>query len=300
MPKFEEELLNVTHSLSQPLEEEERMIPCCAGHFPTIDGLNEMMDLIQIVFFPDFFDKQRSNPSMRKYFVGVNVEKIAAILYREILHALRFNDNGCEEGGEEIADGLTARFMKSLSAIKRVIYTDVEAVFNNDPAVNDYGEVVLCYPAVRALLNYRVAHRLLELGVPVLPRMLTELAHSKTGIDINPGARIGNYFAIDHGTGIVIGETSIIGNHCTLYQGVTLGARNFTVDSEGRPVNEPRHPILEDNVTVYSNASILGRITVGHDSVIGGNVWLTSSVPPGSRILQRRAVSTTFIDGAGI
>lgn len=258
------------------------------------------MDLVQTVFFPDFFDKQRSNPSMRKYFVGVNVEQLAGVLYREILYALRFKETGCDEDAEKDADRLTASFLTKLPDIKKLIYSDVEAVFDNDPAVDDYGEVVLCYPAVRALLNYRVAHCLLSLGVPVIPRMLTELAHSRTGIDINPGAKIGHHFAIDHGTGVVIGETCIIGNYCTIYQGVTLGARNFTIDDEGRPINTPRHPILEDHVTVYSNASILGRITVGHHSVIGGNVWLTTSVPPESRILQRKAVATTFIDGAGI
>ncbi|MDE6447362.1 MAG: serine acetyltransferase, partial [Muribaculaceae bacterium] len=143
-------------------------------------------------------------------------------------------------------------------------------------------------------------HVLWRLGIPVIPRVITELAHSSTGIDINPGARIGEYFAIDHGTGVVIGETCIIGNHVTLYQGVTLGAKNFSLDSNGHPVNVPRHPIIEDYVTIYSNSSILGRITVGRDSIIGGNIWLTHSVPPGSRILQRREVSAVFTDGLGI
>lgn len=142
------------------------------------------------------------------------------------------------------------------------------------------------------MIHYRVAHALLRLGIPVIPRILTELAHSATGIDIHPGAQIDEYFAIDHGTGVVIGETCVIGKHVTLYQGVTLGAKNFTLDSEGHPMNLPRHPILEDNVTVYSNSSILGRITVGHDSIIGGNIWLTYSVPAGSRILQSKAVAS--------
>ena len=139
------------------------------------------------------------------------------------------------------------------------------------------------------MLHYRIAHALLELSVDVLPRMLTEMAHSQTGIDIHPGAAIGAYFAIDHGTGVVIGATSIIGEHVTVYQGVTLGAKNFRYDDSGRPIDQPRHPIIEDNVTVYSNASILGRVRIGHDSVIGGNVWLTHDVPPHSRILQGNA-----------
>lgn len=149
-------------------------------------------------------------------------------------------------------------------------------------------EIIFCYPAVYALLHQRVAHELFELGVPVLPRIITEMAHSQTGIDIHPGAQIGEYFSIDHGTGIVVGQTAIIGNHVRLYQGVTLGAKSFTLDEEGLPIDLPRHPIIEDYVTIYSNASILGRITIGRGSIIGGNIWLTHSVPPNSKISQSR------------
>ena len=190
-------------------------------------------------------------------------------------------------------------FIKGLPEIQRLITTDVEAIAHIDPAVTDFKEIVFCYPAVTAMLHYRSAHLLHKLGVEIIPRMLTEHAHSVTGIDIHPATRIGEYFAIDHGTGVVIGETAIIGNHVTLYQGVTLGARNFTYDEDGRPVNLPRHPILEDGVTVYSNASILGRVTIGAGSIIGGNVWLTHSVPAGSRILQGK-IQEHFSDGAGI
>ena len=140
------------------------------------------------------------------------------------------------------------------------------------------------------MLYQRVAHELYKLGIPVLPRMITEVAHSKTGIDIHPGAEIGEYFAIDHGTGVVIGQTAIIGNHVRLYQGVTLGAKSFVLDDNGLPIDVPRHPIIEDNVTIYSNTSVLGRITIGEGSVIGGNIWLTHSVPPHLKILQSRVV----------
>lgn len=184
-----------------------------------------------------------------------------------------------ELAGEDI----TRAFLEKLPEIKRLILTDLQAIAENDPAVTDIREIVYCYPAITAMLHYRTAHVLLGLGVPVLPRMLTELAHSETGIDIHPAAQIGSYFAIDHGTGVVIGETCIIGNHVMLYQGVTLGAKHFRYDEDGRPVKQPRHPILEDNVTVYSNATILGRVRIGHDSVIGGNVWLTHDLPPFSR-----------------
>ena len=190
-------------------------------------------------------------------------------------------------------------FMPRIPEIKRLLETDVKALALNDPAVKSEQEIIYCYPAVTAMLYYRTAHELLLLGVPVIPRMLTEYAHSATGIDIHPGAQIGEGFAIDHGTGVVIGETTVIGNNVTLYQGVTLGAKSFSHGSDGRPLNLPRHPIIEDDVTIYSNASILGRVRIGAGSVIGGNVWLTHSVPAGSRVLQGR-VQESFADGAGI
>ena len=202
---------------------------------------------------------------------------------------------------EAVTDAATASaFLEKVPGIRALLATDVEAIAHNDPAVKSLQEIVYCYPAVTAMLYYRTAHELHLLGVPIIPRMLTEYAHSQTGIDIHPGAVIGDHFAIDHGTGIVIGETTVIGSHVTLYQGVTLGARNFTYDQEGKPLNLPRHPILEDGVTVFSNASILGRVTIGRDSVIGGNVWLTRSVPAQSRILQGKTQDFAFTDGAGI
>ncbi|MBR1575136.1 MAG: serine acetyltransferase [Bacteroidales bacterium] len=192
-----------------------------------------------------------------------------------------------------------ARFREALPGIRALIQSDVDAIINNDPAVAGRDEVVACYPAVAALLHYRTAHVLHGLGVPVLPRMLTEYAHSTTGIDIHPAATIGDHFAIDHGTGVVIGATAVIGSHVTFYQGVTLGARNFRQGPDGRPMDIPRHPIVQDGVTVYSNASLLGRITIGEGAVIGGNVWLTHSVPAGARVLQGKT-QDFFADGAGI
>ena len=177
-------------------------------------------------------------------------------------------------------------FWAELPAISRLVNTDVDAVLHNDPAVTDRGEVILSYPLTFAMVHYRAAHVLYHLGIPRIPRMLTELAHSRTGIDIHPAATIGDYFCIDHGTGVVIGETTIIGSHVVLYQGVTLGAKNFEYDEQGRPIDIPRHPSLEDRVTVYSNTSILGRVTIGHDTVLGGNVWLTQDVPANSIVLQ--------------
>ena len=201
---------------------------------------------------------------------------------------------------EAVTDAATASaFMDRIPAIRELLETDVDAIAHNDPAVKSLQEIVFCYPAVTAMIYYRTAHELYRLDVPVIPRMLTEYAHSATGIDIHLQAKIGHHFAIDHGTGVVIGQTAIIGNRVTLYQGVTVGAKNFKYDESGKPRNIPRHPIIEDNVTVYSNASLLGRITIGEGSVIGGNVWLTHSVPPHSRILQGRS-QEEFLDGAGI
>ena len=232
------------------------------------------------------------------------MEELARRLTKQIAHGLQFCED-CEviQTKQQVyqeAERLTLEFIDALPEIKRLLYTDVQAMFDNDPAAPNYGEVIFCYPVMNTMTHYRIAHKLHELKVPVIPRIITEQAHSKTGIDIHPGAQIGEYFAIDHGTGVVIGETCIIGNHVTLYQGVTLGAKSFKYDAQGNMLNVPRHPIIEDYVTVYSNASILGRITIGEGSVIGGNVWLTHSVPRNSRILQGKPQDLTFTDGAGI
>ncbi len=179
-------------------------------------------------------------------------------------------------------------FLESIPSIRRMLAKDIQAAFDGDPAAHCIDEIILSYPAVYAITAYRAAHELHEMGVPLLPRMLTELAHSRTGIDIHPGAEIGESFFIDHGTGVVIGETTIIGNNVKLYQGVTLGALSFPKDEKGRLIRgHKRHPTLEDNVVIYAGATILGGDTViGEGSVIGGNVWLTESVAPGSRVVQ--------------
>ncbi len=298
--KIEATILKNIRLLSNALDEEKKMITITDGAFPSVDGLKDVIRHVNNIFFPDLFDKRRNGCEIRSFYIGVAVEKLYSILSKEIARALMFGADISENEAFSKGKELACAFIDTLPEIKRLIYTDVKAMYQNDPAVDNCGEVILCYPVVRAMVHYRVAHSLFRLGIPVLPRILTELAHSATGIDIHPGAEIGEYFAIDHGTGVVIGETCIIGHHVTLYQGVTLGAKNFTLDDNGHPINVPRHPILEDYVTVYSNASVLGRITVGHHSIIGGNVWLTNSVPAESRILQRKPMATTFIDGLGI
>ncbi len=197
--------------------------------------------------------------------------------------ALCFRSSGRSGDEDLIASG----FVAALPSLRSMLEKDVRATYNGDPAAETVAEVILCYPGIRAISSYRIAHLLHKAGVPVLPRLITELAHSETGIDIHPAASIGESFAIDHGTGVVIGETAILGNNVKLYQGVTLGARSFPLDADGNPVKGVlRHPILEDNVIVYSNATILGRVTIGHDAVIGGNIWVTEDVPAGARVVQ--------------
>jgi serine O-acetyltransferase len=292
-------LKNIT-LLSTPSAEELEIVPQVGGPLPSIESLRKMVELVKSIVFPGFFDKHQVDDQIRSYYIGVNMEMLFSLLKGQIGRGLLFDAEGDEDEVKDQAAQLALQFIDRLPEIKRLLYTDVEAIFLNDPAVRNYGEVIFCYPVVQAMVHYRMAHELLQMGIPVIPRIITELAHSATGIDIHPGATIGEYFSIDHGTGVVIGETCIIGSHVTLYQGVTLGAKNFSLDAHGHPRNIPRHPILEDNVTVYSNSTVLGRITIGHDSVIGGNVWLTHDVPAGSHVLQNKAITSTFMDGLGI
>ena len=240
------------------------------------------MELVGYVIFPDYSDV----PSWTN-----GEEAIRAILAEQLATIAEISDCAA------IAD----EFVQALPEISRLLHTDAHAVMHNDPAVKSMQEVILCYPVVKVMIHYRAAHQLHKQNLPIIPRVITEMAHSATGIDIHPAAQIGEYFSIDHGTGVVIGATSIIGNHVMLYQGVTLGAKNFSYDANGVPIDKPRHPILEDHVTVYSNASILGRVRIGHHTVVGGNVWLTHDVPAHSRVLQSKAIEEPFFeDGAGI
>lgn len=285
-------------NLLAEISQQEKTMKTEGGKQPSVIVIERIIELLKQIIFPGYFGAEIRSRESRLYHVGVSMEALEKDLKEQI--CLSFRSFKGEDVKEETSDEIALKFIDTLPEIKRVLYTDIEAMSNADPAVTAYGEIIFCYPIVQVMLHYRVAHALLRLGVPVLPRIITEMAHSKTGIDIHPGAQIGEYFSIDHGTGVVIGETCIIGNHVTLYQGVTLGAKKFTYNENGTPVNTPRHPIIEDNVTIYSNSSILGRITIGHDTIVGGNIWLTESVRPYSKIVQQKAVSETFINGAGI
>ena len=286
--------------LSKLSDVEQAMMPKGTAPLPSVEEVRQIVSLCKDILFTDYFHKRQSDEQMRSYHIGVSMDELYCLLRRQIARGLQFCDDCAESEVMCSAEEMALKFIDQLPEVKRLLYTDVEAMFQSDPAATNYGEVIYCYPVMNTMTHYRLAHVLHLMQVPVLPRIITELAHSKTGIDIHPGAQIGEYFAIDHGTGVVIGETAIIGNHVTLYQGVTLGAKSFRYDENGNMLNIPRHPIIEDHVTVYSNASILGRITIGHDSVIGGNIWLTHSVPAHSRILQSKAIDAGFQDGAGI
>ncbi|MCM1312364.1 MAG: serine acetyltransferase [Bacteroides sp.] len=261
---------------------------------PSGKVLFEIIDIARSVIFPGYYGNSCVNAHTLKYHLGVNVERLHDLLSTQIRAGLAFEQHDMAEnaGGkqaEEKSCRIATEFISRLPEIRRMLATDVIAAYNGDPAAKSYGEIISCYPVIKTLTNYRIAHELLMLGVPLIPRILTEMAHSETGIDIHPGATIGEYFTIDHGTGVVIGETCVIGDNVKLYQGVTLGAKSFPLDEDGNPIKGiARHPILEDNVIVYSNATILGRITIGKGATIGGNIWVTEDVPANGRVVQRR------------
>ncbi len=261
---------------------------------PSTPALQEIIALSRAVLFPGYYGKSSIDLTTVSYSIGVDVERFYNLLIEQVEAGLCFE---CDRGETNCADGdlhnkakgIAQEVVEQLPDVRAVLATDVEAAYLGDPAAQNYGEVISCYPAIKALTVYRIAHELYRLGVPLIPRIMTELAHSETGIDIHPAATIGKYFTIDHGTGVVVGATCIIGNHVKLYQGVTLGAKSFQLDADGNPVkNVPRHPILEDGVIVYSNATILGRITIGRGAVIGGNLWVTNDVPAGRVLKQAR------------
>lgn len=263
--------------------------------FPSGEVLSEIIAIARSILFPGFYGKSIINTQTIRYHLGVNTERLFELLYEQILAGLCF-DCECEEQPcnefaslQEKAVEKAAAFIEYLPQLRAMLATDVAAAFYNDPAAHSQAEVIFCYPGLRAICNYRIAHKLLELEVPLIPRIISEMAHSETGIDIHPGARIGLSFTIDHGTGVVIGATSIIGSNVTIYQGVTLGARNFPLDEDGNPIKGiERHPIIGNDVVIYSNATILGRITIGEGATIGGNIWVTENVPAGARLLQSR------------
>jgi serine O-acetyltransferase len=237
------------------------------------------------------------------HYVGHTLNMTLRELMVQIQHELHYNSGlevlSDEDRAQSVA--ITQDFAKRLPEVRSLLESDIKAAYEGDPAARNVDEVLVCYPGIMAITHYRLAHVLHGLGVPLIARMISEIAHSTTGIEIHPGAQIGGSFFIDHGTGVVIGETAIIGQNVRLYQAVTLGAKRFPVDENGALMKgNLRHPIVEDDVVIYAGATILGRITIGRGSTIGGNVWLTRSVPPGSNISQAQMRQEVFEGGAGI
>lgn len=258
---------------------------------PSNAALAEIVELARGILFPGYFGQSKVTQDTIKYHVGVAVERFSRLLKKQVMAGLCFGLEKDEEVSvcdvRAKAQDITCEVVRRLPRLREILATDVEAAYNGDPAATSFGEIISCYPVIRTLTNYRLAHELHLLGVPLIPRMISEMAHSETGIDIHPAAEIGHHFTIDHGTGVVIGATCVIGNNVKLYQGVTLGALSFPLDDNGNPIKGiPRHPILGNDVVVYSNATILGRITVGDRSVIGASKWVTENIAPDTKIYK--------------
>ena len=268
---------------------------------PSRKVLQEIIEGLAAALFPNRLGLPDLKDEGIDYFVGHTLDVALRELLTQVKLELNFTaDTQSQLDANQASSALTKspieivrEFAKTLPRVRLLLDTDIKSAYEGDPAARSVDEVLVCYPGTQAIIHYRIAHVLHGLGMPLIARMITELAHSATGIDIHPGAVIGESFFIDHGTGVVIGETAIIGKHVRIYQAVTLGAKRFPTDEHGNPLKgNARHPIVEDDVVIYAGATILGRITIGRGSAIGGNVWLTRSVPAGSNITQAQMLAT--------
>ena len=271
------------------------------GPLPSREALLGIVQDLRAVLFPVHFGAGLMGAPSVDAFVKARLESTLPALAAQIGHGLVYAAGARVGAARATAGQVTEQFAAGLPGLRRALGRDVRAAYQGDPAAVSLDEAVFCYPGVDAIILHRIAHALHGLGVPLIPRIVAEIAHGRTGIDIHPAAVIGDSFFIDHGTGVVIGETALIGDRVRLYQSVTLGARSFPVDEHGIPQKGvERHPIIEDDVVIYAGATILGRVRIGRASTIGGNVWLTRSVPAGSRITQAQARNETFEQGSGI
>lgn len=258
---------------------------------PSEQAVREFIALVRSTIFPGYYSSSSLHDSTITYHLGVAVERMHRVLAKQILYSLCFAEQeickgeSCNSEQEYKALNIAGAFISYLPELRRMLSLDVEAAYQGDPAAESIGEIICCYPSLKAITYHRIAHKLYELQVPLLPRIISEIAHSETGIDIHPAARIGESFFIDHGTGVVIGATCIIGSRVKLYQGVTLGAKSFPKADDGSLIKGiERHPIIGDNVIVYSNTTLLGRINIGESARIGANMWITEDVPAGQSL----------------
>ena len=258
---------------------------------PSEQAVREFIALVRSTIFPGYYSSSSLHDSTITYHLGVAVERMHRVLAKQILYSLCFAEQeickgeSCNSEQEYKALNIAGAFISYLPELRRMLALDVEAAYQGDPAAESIGEIICCYPSLKAITYHRIAHKLYELQVPLLPRIISEIAHSETGIDIHPAARIGESFFIDHGTGVVIGATCIIGSRVKLYQGVTLGAKSFPKADDGSLIKGiERHPIIGDNVIVYSNTTLLGSINIGESARIGANMWITEDVPAGQSL----------------
>ena len=258
---------------------------------PSEQAVREFIALVRSTIFPGYYSSSSLHDSTITYHLGVAVERMHRVLAKQILYSLCFAEQeickgeSCNSEQESKALNIAGAFISYLPELRRMLALDVEAAYQGDPAAESIGEIICCYPSLKAITYHRIAHKLYELQVPLLPRIISEIAHSETGIDIHPAARIGESFFIDHGTGVVIGATCIIGSRVKLYQGVTLGAKSFPKADDGSlSKGIERHPIIGDNLIVYSNTTLLGRINIGESARIGANMWITEDVSAGQSL----------------
>lgn len=293
--RLKDQLPHITDQIVQTYDDLGKINHLDHCPLPSYDEVVAALDDLTEIIYPGYRRREGLHRGNINYYVGDLVDRLHDRLTTQIGRALRHEAGATskcndQQDFEALGQAKTLQFLDELPAVRRVLATDVQAAYDGDPACKDLDEVIFCYPGLEAITVYRLAHLLYELEIPFIPRMMTEWAHNRTGIDIHPGATIGAHFFIDHGTGVVIGQTCEIGEHVKIYQGVTLGALSFPTDGDGQLVRgQKRHPTIEDRVVIYANATLLGgRTTIGHDAVIGSNVWLTSSVAPHTTVVLEK------------
>ena len=263
---------------------------CEEEELPSGKVLQSLVELCRAILFPGYYGQARITGQTIRFHTGVSIEQLFEELSKQIYAGLclaNTSQTTSSQAAKATAERIAEEFISSLPELRSLLATDAEAMFDSDPAAQNPGEVIFCYPGFRAICNYRIAHVLYRLEVPFIPRMITEMAHSETGIDIHPGATIGHHFSIDHGTGIVIGETSVIGDYVRIFQGVSLAGAKLPPDEKGNTIRGiARHPILGNHVTVYSNATLIGKIHIGDGATICGNVWVAEDVLAGATVSQ--------------